>query len=60
MGATARRMWRLVTLPGRIARLFLLVLAGAFGPVRPQFVRHDDPICQVAEARPESESEREP
>ena len=56
LSARARFVRRLATLPFRIARLLLLVIAGTFGPVRPQFVRHQDDSCQVAE----SGEEREP
>jgi hypothetical protein len=53
----ARRAWRRIArLPGRVLRLLFLVLAGAFGPVRPAFVRHDDPVVQVDRAHEERDA----
>jgi hypothetical protein len=48
--AWARVLRRIALAPLRIARLLLLVTAAAFGPVRPQFIRHEDTACLVVEA----------
>ena len=49
----ARACFRLLHWPiraiGRVGRMMLVAVAGAFGAPPPKFLRHDDAIAQVAQ-----------